>query len=47
MASLPQEHDSERVVQLGVRDDDAFDGHMANAWWNRAWKAVQLFMDIR
>ena len=47
MASLPQEHDSQRVVQLGVRDDDAFDRHMANARWNGTRKAVQLFMDIR
>jgi hypothetical protein len=46
MASLPQEHDSQRVVQLRVRDDDAFDRHMANAWWNGTRKAVQLFMDI-
>jgi hypothetical protein len=47
MASLPQEHDAQRVVQLSVRDDDALDRYMANPLWNRSRKAVELFMDIR
>jgi hypothetical protein len=46
MSSLPQEHDAQRVVQLSVCDDDALDRYMANPWWHRSRKTVQLFMDI-
>ena len=35
------------MVQLGIRDDDAFDRDMANTGWNRAREAIQLLMDVR
>jgi hypothetical protein len=46
MARLAQKHDTERVIQLGVGDDDALDWYMTNPWRNRAGQAVKLFMDV-
>jgi hypothetical protein len=46
MAGLPQKHDTESVIQLGVGDDDTLHWYVTNPCWNRAWKAVKLLMDI-
>jgi hypothetical protein len=46
MARFAQKHDTERVIQLGVGDDDALDWYVPNPRWNRARQAVKLLMDV-
>jgi len=45
-AGLAQQHDAERVVQLGICSDDAFHRRVSNTPRDRTGKTIELLADV-
>ena len=43
---LSQQHDSNRVIELRIGEDDAFDRHVARTFGHRRWKSAQLLANV-